>query len=105
MGQCRVRLAHEAGLPVVIAGGAETFTLKRLGIRCARAIAAVTSDDLVNVAIGLAARATASEVAVVPRLEDREVAAETESLLHLGRIFDAHRLAAESLADSLRANL
>jgi hypothetical protein len=100
-----VRLAHEAGLPVVIAGGAETFTLERLGIRRARAIAAVTSDDLVNVAIGLAARATAPEVAAVLRLGDGEVAAETESLLHLGRIFDAHRLAAESLADSLRSNL
>jgi Trk K+ transport system NAD-binding subunit len=100
-----VRLAHEAGLPVVIASGADTFTLRRLGIRRARAIAAVTSNDLVNVAIGLAARATAPDVAVVLRLGDGEVAAETESLLHLGRIFDAHRLAAEALAESLRANL
>jgi len=89
----------------VLAGGAEPFTRERLGIRRARAIAAVTSDDLVNVAIGLAARATAPEVAAVLRLGDGEVAAETESLLHLGRIFDAHRLAAESLADSLRSNL
>ncbi len=100
-----VRLAHEAGLPVVISSGAETFTLQRLGIRRARAVAAVTSDDLVNVAVGLAARATAPEVAVVLRLGDGEVAAETESLLHLGRILDAHRLSAESLAASLGANL
>ena len=97
-----VRLAHEAGLPVVVASGTDAFTLKRLGIRRARAIAAVTSDDLVNVEIGLAARATAPDVAVVLRLGDGEVAAETESLLHLGQIFDAHRIAAEALADSLR---
>jgi hypothetical protein len=100
-----VRLAHEAGLPVVVASGADAFTLKRLGIRRARAIAAVTSDDLVNVAIGLAARATAPDVAVVLRLGDGEVAAETESLLHLGEIFDAHRIAAEALADALRAHV
>jgi TrkA-N domain len=100
-----VRLAHEAGLPVVIASGTDGFTLERLGIRRARAIAAVTSDDLVNVAIGLAARATDPDVAVVLRLGDGEVAAETESLLHLGEIFDAHRLAAEALADSLREHL
>jgi len=100
-----VRLAHEAGLPVVIASGADTFTLERLGIRHARAVAAVTSNDLVNVEIGLAARATAPDVAVVLRLGDGDVATETESLLHLGRILDAHRLAAESLADSLRSRL
>jgi hypothetical protein len=64
-----------------------------------------TLTNLVNVAIGLAARATAPEVAVVLRLGDGEVAAETESLLHLVRIFDAHRIAAEALADSLRGNL
>ena len=100
-----VRLAHEAGLPVVVASGADAFTLKRLGIRRARAIAAVTSDDLVNVAIGLAARATAPDVAVVLRLGDGEVAADTESLLHLGQIFDAHRIAAKALADSLRTHV
>jgi TrkA-N domain len=100
-----VRLAHEAGLPVVVASGADAFTLKRLGIGRARAIAAVTSDDLINVEIGLAARATAPDVAVVLRLGDGEVAAETDSLLHLGEIFDAHRIAAEALADSLRDHM
>jgi Trk K+ transport system NAD-binding subunit len=96
-----VRLAHQAGLPVVIGSGADAFMLRRVGLRRARAVAAVTSNDLVNVEIGLAARATAPDVAVVLRLGDGDVAAETESLLHLGRIFDAHRLAAESLAEAL----
>jgi hypothetical protein len=100
-----IRLAHEAGLPVVIASGTDLFTLLRLGIRRASAVAAVTSDDLVNVEIGLATRAVAPDVAVVLRLGDGEVAAETESLLHLGQIFDAHRIAAEALADSLRDHL
>jgi hypothetical protein len=60
---------------------------------------------LINVEIGLAARATASDVAVVLRLGDGEVAAETDSLLHLGEIFDAHRIAAAALADSLRDHM
>ena len=100
-----IHLAHEAGLPVVIGSGTEEFTLLQLGLRRARTIAAVTSNDLVNVEIGLAARAAAPEVAVVLRLGDGEVAAETESLLHLGEIFDAHRIAAEAIADSLRAHV
>jgi Trk K+ transport system NAD-binding subunit len=100
-----VRLAFQARVPVVIASGADAFTLARLGITRARAVAAVTSDDLVNVEIGLAARAAAPDVAVVLRLGDGDVAAETESLLHLGRILDAHALAAESLADALGARV
>jgi TrkA-N domain len=100
-----VLLAHQAGLPVVIASGTDVFTLLRMGIRRASTVAAVTSDDLVNVEIGLAARAAAPDVAVVMRFGDGEVATETESLLHLGQVFDAHRIAAEALADSLRGLL
>jgi hypothetical protein len=100
-----VSLAHQAGLPVVIASGTDVFTLLRMGIGRASAVAAVTSDDLVNVEIGLAARAAAPDVAVVMRFGDGEVATETESLLHLGQVFDAHRIAAEALADSLRGLL
>ena len=100
-----IRLAHEAGLPVVIASATDVFTLLRLGIRRASVIAAVTSDDLVNVEIGLASRAADPDIAVVLRLGDGEVATETESLLHLGQIFDAHRIAAEALADALCGHL
>ena len=61
-------------------------------------MAAVTSDDLVNVAVGLAAEDLRPDVPIVLRLGDGEVASETDSLLHLGRICDAHKLAAETLA-------
>jgi hypothetical protein len=37
----------------------------------------------------------------VLRLGDGEVAAETDSLLHLGRICDAHKIAAETLVEGL----
>ena len=39
------------------------------------------------------------------RLGDGDVATETDSLLHLGRICDAHRLAAETLAAAIEAGV
>jgi hypothetical protein len=97
-----VRLARAAGIPVAIGRGDDRETLERLGIRRCAAVAAVTSDDLVNVAVGLAAKDLASGVPLVLRLGDGEVAAETDSLLHLGGICDAHKIAADTLVRGLR---
>lgn len=96
-----VRLARAAGIPVAIGRGDDREALQRVGISRCAAVAAVTSDDLVNVAVGLAARDMRPGVAIVLRLGDGEVASETDSLLHLGRICDAHKLAAETLARSI----
>ena len=57
----------------------------------------MTSTDLVNVAVGLAASDLAPQTPLVMRLGDGEVAAETDSLLHLGLICDAHKIAADTL--------
>jgi len=96
-----VRLARAAGIPVAIGRGDDRETLERLGIRRCAAVAAVTSTDLVNVAVGLAARDLSPGVSLVLRLGDGEVAAETNSLLHLGRICDAHTIAADTLLRGL----
>jgi Trk K+ transport system NAD-binding subunit len=96
-----VRLAHAAGIPVVIGRGDDREVLERVGIARCAAVAAVTSTDLVNVAVGLAASDLAPNAGLVLRLGDGEVAAETDSLLHLGRICDAHKIAAETLAIGL----
>jgi voltage-gated potassium channel Kch/NAD(P)-dependent dehydrogenase (short-subunit alcohol dehydrogenase family) len=99
-----VRLARAAGIPVAIGRGDDREVLERLGIgRCA-AVAAVTSSDLVNVAVGLAASDLAPGTPLVLRLGDGDVAAETDSLLHLGRICDAHRISAETLVRGLTAS-
>jgi voltage-gated potassium channel Kch len=98
-----VRLAHRAGIPVAIGRGDDREMLELLGIEHCSLVAAVTSDDLANVSIGLAARDVRRAVPVVLRLGDGDVAAETESLLHLGRICDAHALIARTLADGLIA--
>jgi Trk K+ transport system NAD-binding subunit len=76
-----------------------------VGISRCSAVAAVTSTDLVNVAVGLAASDLAPRAGLVLRLGDGEVAAETDSLLHLGRICDAHKIAAETLAAGLVGDL
>lgn len=96
-----VRLAAKAGIPVAIGRGDDRATLQLLGVRRCAAVAAVTSDDLVNVAVGLAARDIRPDIRVVLRLGDGDVAVETESLLHLGRICDAHELAASALARAI----
>jgi hypothetical protein len=97
-----VRLARAAGIPVAIGRGDDRATLERLGIRRCAAVAAVTSADLVNVAVGLAASGLAPGTPLVLRLGDGEVAAETDSLLHLGRICDAHKIAADTLMRGLQ---
>ncbi len=96
-----VRLARAAGIPVAIGRGDDRDVLERLGIRRCAAVAAVTSADLVNVAVGLAASDLAPETPLVMRLGDGEVAAETDSLLHLGRICDAHKIAADTLVQGI----
>jgi hypothetical protein len=97
-----VRLARHAGIPVAIGRGDDRETLERLGIKRCAAVAAVTSTDLVNVAVGLASSDLAPGIPLVLRLGDGEVAAETDSLLHLGRICDAHKIAADTLVRGLR---
>jgi voltage-gated potassium channel Kch len=97
-----VRLAQSAGIPVAIGRGDDRAVLQRAGIRRCAAVAAVTSSDLVNVAVGLASRDLSPGVPLVLRLGDGEVAAETDSLLHLGRICDVHKTAAETLVAALQ---
>lgn len=98
-----LRLARAAGIPVAIARGDDREVLERLGVRRSAAVAVVTSDDFVNVSVGLAVADAAPGVPVVLRLGDGDVAAETDSLLHLGRICDPHSIAADALLTVLTA--
>lgn len=98
-----LRLARGAGIPVSIRRGDDRATLEFLGIRRCAVVAAVTSSDLVNVEVALAAGDLAPSVPVVLRLGDGAVAAETDSLLHIGRICDAHAIVADELVRRLTA--
>jgi hypothetical protein len=93
-----VRRARRAGIPVAIADAEDRETLELAGVPRAAVIAAVTSDDLVNVAVGLTASQVGPAVPLVMRLGDGDVAAETDSLLHLGVICDLHDVVADAIA-------
>jgi hypothetical protein len=93
-----VGIARELGLPVVIGRGADPSVMRRLSLPRARAVAAVTSDDLENISVAMTARGLHADVRTVLRVGDGDVANETRSLLALGIIRDVHRLAAALLA-------
>jgi voltage-gated potassium channel Kch len=90
--------AKELGLPVVIGRGADPSLLKRLSLEHAVALAAVTADDLENIAVTLAARAIAPDLRLVLRAGSSATAGETRSLEPLGQVRDVHRIGAVYLA-------
>lgn len=93
-----IGLARELGLPLVIGRGADHSLMNRLSLNRARAVAAVTSDDLANISVAMTARGIEEDIRVVLRVGDGDVADETRSLLALGLIRDIHRIAAVLIA-------
>ena len=93
-----VGIAKELGLPVVIGRAADPSLMRRLSLPRARAVAAVTSDDLENIRVAMTARGIHADIRTVLRVGDGDVANETRSLLALGIIRDVHRLAAALIA-------
>jgi len=91
-------LAKELGLPVLVGRGSDPSLMDRMSLPKARSVAAVTADDLENIAVAMAARKVHREIRVVLRVGDGEVANETRSLLPLGLVRDVHRIAAALLA-------
>jgi Trk K+ transport system NAD-binding subunit len=89
-----LRLAKAAGVPVLIAHAEDRAVLKRLYLRRALALAAVGSDDLDNIEVGIAALAVAPELRVVLRAGDDDVIAETRSLFRIGQVRDVSALTA-----------
>jgi voltage-gated potassium channel Kch len=90
--------ARKAGLPVVIGRGGDPSLLRRLSLDRALALAAVTSDDLQNIRVALAARAEAARLRIVLRAGSNAAAGETRSLEGLGHVRDVHRIGAAYIA-------
>jgi voltage-gated potassium channel Kch len=91
-------LARELELPVVIGRAGDPHLLQRLSLERARALAAVTEDDLTNIAVAVATRTINEEMRIVLRVGDGEIANETRSLLAIGVVRDVHRIAAGLIA-------
>lgn len=90
--------ARRLGLPVLIGRGSDPDLVERLSLARARALAAVTSNDLENIAVAMAARSAHPDIRVVMRVGNGEIANDTRSLLPLGLVRDVHRIAAALFA-------
>lgn len=93
-----IRRAKDRRLPVVIGDGSDHRTLRRLSVRNARALAAVTSDDVENIAVAVAARRIHVDLHVALRAGDGDATSQTQSLFHIGVVRDVYRIAASALA-------
>jgi hypothetical protein len=93
-----VGIAEELGRPVVLGRGGDPSLMRRLSLHRARAVAAVTADDLENISVAMTARGIHADIRTVLRVGDGAIANETRSLLALGLVRDVHRLAAALLA-------
>ncbi|AEV83541.1 Calcium-gated potassium channel mthK [Actinoplanes sp. SE50] len=89
---------RDSGVPVLIGDATLPRTLDRVQLGSARAVAVLTSDDLVNLETGLAVRDRLGErwgsVPVVLRLFDRTLAATVEHTFGLGLARSTAALAA-----------
>jgi hypothetical protein len=93
-----VALAKRLGVPVVIADGRDRWLHERLGLRQARALAAVTADDLTNISVSVAALAVRPDARVVLRAFEGAVTDESQALFHIGVVRDVWAVASAGLA-------
>jgi Trk K+ transport system NAD-binding subunit len=90
--------AKDYGIPVVIGPGGSRFVLKRVALDRARALAAVTSDEVANIAIVVGAHGCCEGVRTLLRAGRGEMTNETRSLLKLGVVRDVYRIGGTLLA-------
>ena len=93
-----IRRARQYNVPVVIGRGSSRAVLQRLSLGRARALAAVTSDEIENIAAAVAALAMRADVRTVLRAGSGEVVAETRALFRIGAVRDVYRVGGTLLA-------
>ncbi|MFE3493853.1 NAD-binding protein [Streptomyces sp. NPDC059175] len=96
-----VPLARSLGIPVVLGRGGDRFLLNRLCVQRARALAAVGSDGLENIAVAVATRAVAPQQRIVLRAGGDEITADSQSLFRIGAVCDVTRIVSASVAASV----
>lgn len=93
-----VARARDYGLPVVIGRGGSSHLLRRVRTNRARALAAVTSDEIENIAIVVAAHACREDLRTLLRAGRGEMMNETRALLKLGVVRDVYRVGGTLIA-------
>lgn len=92
------RTAAEVHFPVIQGDARDDALLRRVGVERARAILAVTDDDLTNVSIALDARRLNPRIVTVVRLFDQELAGHLEQSAQISRVLSTSALAAPAFA-------
>lgn len=100
----QLRVAHALKIPVIVGHGSDRQVLERLGLRRCRALAAVGSDELDNIAVAVAASAVSPCTPVVLRAGEQEAIAETRSLLPFGVTRDVLHIAEQAIVECMRAS-
>ena len=103
-GAPNLRLAKAAGIPVLIAHAEDRAVLAKLSLPRARALAAMSSSDLDNVEIAMAALAVRPGLRTVLRAGEDDVIAETRSLFHIGQVCDVSAMTAAAVFQLLNAD-
>ena len=93
-----VNRAKEYGIPVVLGRGGSRFLLRRLCLARARTLAAVTSHEIENISIVVAALGMHPELRTLLRAGRGEVVNETRSLFAIGVVRDTYRISGTLLA-------
>ena len=90
--------ARQLKVPVVIAEGSDTTALETAGVARADAVLAVTDNDAANLEIALTVKEIRSDVRVVTRLYDHDLADRVERRAGLGATRSVSMLAAPAFA-------
>jgi hypothetical protein len=95
-----IRRARQYNIPVVIGRGSSRAVLQRLSLGRARALAAVTSDEIENIAAAVAALAMRVNMRTVLRAGSGEVLDETRALFRIGAVRDVYHIGGTLLASA-----
>jgi Trk K+ transport system NAD-binding subunit len=96
-----VELARRLEIPVVFADARQPGTLQSVHVSTARALLAITSDDLANLECGLTARRHHPEIRVVLRIFDPRLAERLDQAVELDITRSMSALAAPQFAAAL----
>lgn len=96
-----IAAARALEIPVVFADARAPGTLERLNVNRARAVLAVTNDDLANLQVGLAAREHNDDLRVVLRIFDPRLAERLDRSIELDLTRSVSALAAPAFTAAL----
>ena len=93
-----VNRAKDYGIPIVVGRGGSRFLLRRLSLGRARALAAVTSNEVENISTVVAALGMRDDLRTLLRAGRGDVINETSSLFKIGVVRDVYRIGGTLLA-------